>query len=182
MMHSFKLLGQSCAVAVLMAVGMGAAQAAAVTYNYTISGTVIIGDETYGSNVWDLTAGDVITATGTFTADLGTIGNETGTVSFAGGSGNTMLIDLLGGQSLTDADDTSGGGASLTFSVGSLTDFDFLSSDFSSYFLSFDDATSSSVYGEWDTVQLTAVPVPAAVWLFGSGLAMLGWVRRRPVA
>ena len=26
---------------------------------------------------------------------------------------------------------------------------------------------------------LTAVPVPAAVWLFGSALGMLGWVRRR---
>ncbi len=24
-----------------------------------------------------------------------------------------------------------------------------------------------------------AVPVPAAVWLFGSGLALLGWMRRK---
>ena len=28
----------------------------------------------------------------------------------------------------------------------------------------------------------TAVPVPAAVWLFGSGLLMLGWRRRSSVA
>jgi len=26
---------------------------------------------------------------------------------------------------------------------------------------------------------ITAVPVPAAVWLFGSALAMLGWIRRK---
>jgi len=29
---------------------------------------------------------------------------------------------------------------------------------------------------------LTAVPVPAAVWLFGSALGMLGWMRRRGTA
>jgi len=32
---------------------------------------------------------------------------------------------------------------------------------------------------EIDNVMLTAVPIPAAVWLFGSGLGMLGWMRRR---
>ena len=30
--------------------------------------------------------------------------------------------------------------------------------------------------------QLTAVPVPAAVWLFGSALAGLGWLRRKPTS
>lgn len=30
-----------------------------------------------------------------------------------------------------------------------------------------------------DNVSISVVPIPAAVWLFGSGLAGLGWMRRR---
>jgi hypothetical protein len=30
-----------------------------------------------------------------------------------------------------------------------------------------------------DNLEVTAVPIPAAVWLFGSALAGLGWMRRK---
>jgi len=43
--------------------------------------------------------------------------------------------------------------------------------------LQFDTAGSSSVYT--DNIVTNAVPVPAAVWLFGSALAGLGWLKRK---
>ncbi|TDJ43959.1 MAG: hypothetical protein E2O50_03875 [Gammaproteobacteria bacterium] len=35
---------------------------------------------------------------------------------------------------------------------------------------------SSSIYGAWTA---TVVPIPAVIWLFGSALAGLGWLRRK---
>lgn len=158
--------------------------AALVTYNFNISGTVYVGDETF-ANAYNLTAGETITATGFFTADLGTSGNETGTVLFATGSGNSMTIDV-NGTLLTASDDTGYGtgiGPYLTFTSGTLTDFDFQKTSapaFNSSFVYFDDF--GDLFGAWDSLTLTAVPVPAAVWLFGSGLLGLVGVTRRKTA
>jgi hypothetical protein len=37
-------------------------------------------------------------------------------------------------------------------------------------------------YFVMDNFTYSVVPIPAAVWLFGSGLGLLGWVRRRQTA
>ena len=45
-----------------------------------------------------------------------------------------------------------------------------------------DDDNFGSIYGSWDSASysVSAVPVPAAAWLFGSGLlAIVGFVRRK---
>jgi hypothetical protein len=39
--------------------------------------------------------------------------------------------------------------------------------------------SSTTERGGYDNIVVTAVPIPAAVWLFGSALAGLGWLRRK---
>ena len=46
---------------------------------------------------------------------------------------------------------------------------------FASHIAGYDDGVSGNTSGKF----ASAVPVPAAVWLFGSALGMLGWMRRR---
>lgn len=45
-----------------------------------------------------------------------------------------------------------------------------------------DFAYSYDKYVHMDNIVVSAVPIPAAVWLFGSALAGLGWLRRKQTA
>jgi hypothetical protein len=47
---------------------------------------------------------------------------------------------------------------------------------FASHIAGYDDALSGNTSGMFASV----VPIPAAVWLFGSALGFLGWMRRKP--
>ena len=74
--------------------------------------------------------------------------------------GGTVILFLRWSEALTNA----GGSVSLdTSSLRAHTD------GYNADFLSGATLTGSA----------SAVPVPAAVWLFGSGLGLLGWMRRR---
>lgn len=183
-MNTLKTLSTRITLGLVLLCGLSLAQAA--TYSFTIEGTVDIGEETFGpgSNAFGLSSGDTITASGLFTADLGAAGNETGTVYFSTGTSNTLSIDL-NGTLLTQTDDDgygSGLGPYLTFGAGALSDFDFQTSGvFNSSFLFFDNVENSTMFGTWTSVTLTEVPVPAAVWLLGSGLLGLVGIARRKV-
>ena len=181
-MKTCKVLGKGLFGALLLILtGLGNANAALV--NFTLTGTVDYGDESY-PNVFGLTAGDTITAVGSF--DDSVLSGGSGTIDFSSSSTNTLTL-YVGTETFTasnDADFGTGGGPSMTLSSNLLTDFDIYilagingaTADFSSFIDTFDDLDAMS--GTWDNT-LNTVPVPAAVWLFGSGLLGLAGVARR---
>lgn len=161
----------------LLMFSLGNAQAALV--NYTITGEVLFGDEDGYPNIFGLGAGDTITATGTFDDSVLTAG--AGEVLFGNGSGNTMTIEV-GTATYTAIDDILDEPFISFTSLTSIDDFVFIADDYSfnSNFTSFDDF--DGLFGDWTTVEITAVPVPAAVWLFASGLLGLAGIARRKAA
>lgn len=155
------------------------AVSAPTTYNYTITGDVLSGDE-FAPNIYNLTVGETITAYGTFTV-ASNYATSGGTVSFEAGSGNTMTINL-NGTLLTASNDTdypTGGlvGPTLTFTSGwTLNNFDYqkiTSPSFNSLYLGFDDF--ASLYGEWRiNATVTAVPEADTYAMMLAGLGLLG--------
>jgi len=167
---------------------LNVATAHAAFFSYTITGTVLIGDETWGSgsNEFGLSMGDVITATGIF--DDAPLLGGTGTISFESGSLNTMTISV-GSATFTASNDkrySTESKPSLHFDAFALDDFDYLANvgvnlapqDFSSDILGFDDL--NLMIGEWSsTVQTAAVPEPISVVFVSTALAGLLAIRGR---
>jgi hypothetical protein len=162
-------------VAALLVSASTSLYAVTTTYNYTITGDVVVGDESF-ANAFGLTAGETITAYGTFTADSSVFSGAGGTVSFDGIS-NTMTIDLNG--TLISALNAVAN-PSLTFDTsGLLIDFDYLKTSadtFNSSFLAFDDL-DLNLYGEWRAdAAVTAVPEAETYAMMLAGLGLVGWM------
>ena len=180
-----RLSGASIA-GLLMLLGVGSAQAALV--NFSITGT-IDGADTPGP--YGISVGETITASGIL--DGSAISTSPYTVYFdQSHSSNTMTI-AVGSLILDQTQDDSyaaGGSPRLEFdSGGNLIGVNFSwgaidGSSYDSAVLGFivNDASYNFATGSWDagSFSTTAVPVPAALWLFGSGLmGLAGIIRRR---
>lgn len=171
--------------AVALSLGVGSAQAALV--NFTLTGEVVYADV---GNGFGLNGGDAVSVVGTF--DDSVLSGGTGTVSFASGSGNSFTV-TAGSYSFTEADDVSGGVyPTLALNSGMFDDFNFLANigsfgyfDSQLGFFDGDDDNYGVISGTWVDFSMTpvVVPVPAAVWLFGTGLlGLVGIARRKNAA
>ena len=99
--------------------------------------------------------------------------------------GNDGLYDQYAQDVVIRAEDASGAliaEKTVLYSEGfgwRTVSFDSAWSGISSLKLGWSVVDAYSATAAYDNIVVTAVPIPAAVWLFGSALAGLGWMRRK---
>ncbi|MFA7387366.1 MAG: VPLPA-CTERM sorting domain-containing protein [Thiohalobacteraceae bacterium] len=177
-----RIFSQSIAALTLL-LSIGTTQAALV--NFTLTGEAVYAD---AGNDFGLSSGSIVTVEGSF--DDSVLTGGLGTVEFSSGSANSFTI-YAGNYTYSNADDDSflSGFPQLRFEGAPLPYLDFghngvtgFTSDGAGFFDAYD-ASFQAVSGVWTEYDATVVPVPAAVWLLGSGLmGLVGVARRRQAA
>ena len=179
-------------VSILFSFGLLASNlASAAIVQFSVDGEIT---RATTDNYFNLAVGEIVTLTGQF--DDSPLGAGVTSVDFSLSSNIFSL--QFGNTTYTDADDVDN--LALIYFYDSVFDgLDFLSSDgkFDSngYAGGFTDPDTGifhndfvghndTVGGNWlaDSYTVSAVPVPAAVWLFGSGLMLLGGFARKQQA
>lgn len=159
----------------------------AVTVSGSLNGTITGAD---AGNAFGLSVGDMITLDVLYDDSVITgIGGES--VFFNAITGNTMDF-TVGSMNFDESQDTAGGlGPSLFFLNGDLQEITFSttfgsgtpSDVFFSFITFFEGNSNGFIGGEWDlssySVSPVVIPVPAAIWLFGSGIGLLWLVKRK---
>jgi hypothetical protein len=160
------------------------AQSQAAMVNFTLTGEIITADV---DNPFNLVAGGSVSVSGTY--DDSPIGSGVIYIEFST-SINNMLIQV-GNTHYTDSMDVLGG-ASLYFNNGVFDGLDYraLDDSYISWGVLGDtdpggnllpDFSGTGIEGNWvaSSFTVTPVPVPGAVWLFGTGLLLLSQLARR---
>ncbi len=166
----------SSLAALALTFSTGNAQAALV--NFTLTGAVTYAD---AGNLFGLDDTDSVSVVGSFD-DSALLGGS-GSVSFTSGGSFTVTA---GDFTFDQTDDDL---ATLVLDAGAFDEFNFLANigalgsfDSMGGFFDGDDDNSGTMGGTWTAFSMTpaVVPVPAAAWLFGSGLlGLVGFARRK---
>jgi hypothetical protein len=126
------------------------------------------------------TAGNVASAT-SFTCIEGGFGAATFSHSCGGwdfGSNTINESSITYGPGTSFNRTIGGDDFSIFFPPFAIGYYDNMSADWNGTTLVFSNTKSAGSGLAFD-ITLTAVPIPTAVWLFGSALGLLGWLRRR---
>lgn len=172
-----KYVFKGLSAVILLALSFSYASAEMV--NFTLTGTVTYRDysffDGYASNPFGLETGDTITASGSY--------DNAGFDDFWAFN-YADLIDVtfeVGTGTYTLEDGDSWPSPEIVFYYGSFYDLDYSSAD-GEFYSSFDTFSGDfwNFEGNWHSYEeVSAVPVPAAAWLFGSGLIGLVGLARR---
>jgi len=165
-------------------------QAQAALFDFSVNGQI---GAAAAENSWGLSVGDIFTASGQFDDSVfSTVDDGTGTKIFDFTSPTNNMTITFGNTLYTDGMDVFGGANMFLTAAGAFDGISYLSTLADPGFEStgfvggpFDvSGTDSTGFtdGTWDVdsyAQVAAVPVPAAIWLFGSGLIGLAGIGRR---